>query len=365
MRDVAVLVFVVGTRAQLIKVAPVIVECESRACDVKLLMTGQHKETMDDLVAEFGIRVSPDFAMSSAERDSVWGLMAWLPGAFLGVRRFLHGWKKRGSSLFVLVHGDTISTLVGAAAARSVGARIVHLESGLTSGKVLDPFPEEVCRRLVFRMTDMAMCPSESAMLHMARYRNVECIDTRGNTILDAVRCALNSSPMPEAASYAVVSLHRFQNLYDASRLTALVETVLSAAEVMEVHFVLHPATRKRLSQLSLMQRLEQAPNVMLHPRMGYTAFLSLAAASDCVLTDGGSNQEELAALGVPTIIMRPRTERADGLGANAIMEADVREGVAAFVRGGKHRALRRERMPLGADGPSKRIVDSVLARAP
>ena len=92
MRDVAVLVFVVGTRAQLIKVAPVIVECESRACDVKLLMTGQHKETMDDLVAEFGIRVSPDFAMSSAERDSVWGLIAWLPGAFLGVRRFLHGW---------------------------------------------------------------------------------------------------------------------------------------------------------------------------------------------------------------------------------------------------------------------------------
>ena len=364
MPEVQVLVFVVGTRAQLIKVAPVILECESRACEVKLLMTGQHKETMDDLVAEFGIRASPDFAMSSTERDSIWGLMAWLPGAFLGVRKFLRRWNKRGSNVFVLVHGDTLSTLVGAAAARSVGARVVHLESGLTSGKVLDPFPEEICRRLVFRMTDMAMCPSESAMQHMARYRNVECIDTQGNTILDAVRCALKALPIPAKASYAVVSLHRFQNLYDIGRLTALVETVVSVAEVMEVHFVLHPATRKRLSQLSLMQCLDQAPNVILHPRMGYVAFLSLAAASDCVLTDGGSNQEELAALGAPTIIMRPRTERADGLGANAIMEADVHEGVAAFVRDGKHRALRRNCMPLRADGPSRRIVDSVLAHA-
>lgn len=361
MPDAPILVFVVGTRAQLIKVAPVIVECESRALTVKLLMTGQHRETMDDLIGEFGIKTPPAYAMSSAERDSVISLMAWLPGAFFGVRRSLGGLTLHDSRLFVLVHGDTLSTLLGAAAAKSIGARIVHLESGLTSGNLLDPFPEEICRRLVFHLTDVAMCPSESAALNMKRYRGVRCFDTQGNTILDSVRVALQAVSASAESAYAVVSLHRFQNLYDAGRLSALVNVVLDIAREVEVHFVLHPATRKRLSQLSLMRFLENAPNVRLHPRMGYTSFLGLAAAAEFVLTDGGSNQEELAAMGVPTIIMRPRTERSDGLGGNAILEADVHQGVVDFVRSGDYRALRREPFQLCADGPSRRIVDSLL----
>ena len=90
---------------------------------------------------------------------------------------------------------------------------------------------------------------------------------------------------------------------------------------------------------------------------MGYRDFLLLAAGAACVLTDGGSNQEELAALGVPTIVMRKHTERPDGLNANAIMESDALQGVEEFVLSGGYEALRRAPITIGRESPSLRIA--------
>jgi UDP-N-acetylglucosamine 2-epimerase (non-hydrolysing) len=96
---------------------------------------------------------------------------------------------------------------------------------------------------------------------------------------------------------------------------------------------------------------------VKLSPRLGYRDFLHLASRAACVLTDGGSNQEELSALGVPTLVMREHTERNDGLGANALMEADVPGGVAAFLASGGYESLRRPSTLGDALGPSMFIA--------
>jgi UDP-N-acetylglucosamine 2-epimerase (non-hydrolysing) len=353
------LVFIVGTRAQLIKVAPVVVACERLALPCTLLMTGQHQETMQDLIDEFGIASPQVPAMQAAEHSTIASLLRWLPAAYNGVRAKLRELDAAQSEISVLVHGDTLSTLVGAFAARRHRVRVVHLESGLSSGRWFDPFPEEICRRLVFRMTDVAMCPNEQAAGYMRRcHPRAETIDTDGHTILDAVvltgACAVGPSP---DAPYLVASLHRFQNLYDAKRLADLVTLIEALSRRVTVHFVLHPATRARLEHQGLMSTLAASPGVHLSPRMGYRDFLCMAAGALCVLTDGGSNQEELAALGVPTIIMRARTERPDGLGANAVMEADVLEGVHSFVVDGHCEKLRRAALPADADGPSARIA--------
>lgn len=353
---VSSLVFVIGTRAQLIKVAPVIVACEHRGLSCTLLMTGQHQETMQDLVGEFGITSPQVYALVADEHATVGSLLRWLPAAYKGVRSRL---REMGSKPTVLVHGDTLSTLVGAFAARRYKARVIHLESGLTSGRLFDPFPEELCRRLVFRMTDVAMCPNEDAANYMRRHhRRAEVIDTGGNTIVDAVALTGAAKITRNAeAPYLVVSLHRFQNIYEHRRLTYLVGLVETLSARFAVHLVLHPATRGRLEKQGLLQRLAAAPKVKLSPRMGYKAFLCLAAGAECALTDGGSNQEELAALGVPTIVMRAHTERPDGLGANALMEADVPGGVQAFLLQGKYADLRHKPVPLSISGPSARIA--------
>lgn len=347
--------FVVGTRAQLIKVAPVIAACQTQAMHPRLLLTGQHAETIDDLLAEFGVDVAVERAVAPKERATVVSLLRWMPRAVSGIGAALRRYSQAGP-LDVVVHGDTLSAVLGAWAGRHCGARVVHLESGLTSGRWYDPFPEELSRRLVFRWTDVALCPSaETAQFMRTRYR-CEAVDTGGNTIVDAVRLA-GVEPGAASASYLVVSLHRFQNLFSRARFDALMALVTDLSRTLPVHFVLHPATRKRLAASGRLQALEREPGLSLSPRLGYSAFLRLASGAACVLTDGGSNQEELAALGVPTIVMRPRTERPDGLGANALMEADVPGGVLEFVRSGGSDKLRRDPELRDEPGPSARIA--------
>lgn len=355
-------VFVIGTRAQLIKVAPVVVECEREGLPCTLLMTGQHQETMQDLLDEFGVRSPQVQAIQSSEHATIGSLLRWLPSAYIGVRRCLREIGFAHDGIDVLVHGDTLSTLIGAYAAHRSHARVVHLESGLSSGHLFDPFPEELCRRLVFRVTDVAMCPNEQALRYMRRYPSTRIVDTHGNTIIDAVALTGAQHPFPAGGDSLclVVSLHRFQNIYNKARLQSLVVLIEALASEFTVHFVLHPATRRRLEKYGLMQKLEDAPGVKLSPRMGYGAFLRLAASAACVLTDGGSNQEELAALGIPTIVMRTHTERPDGLGANAVMEADVAGGVAGFVLKGGYRALRQPLKIGTGDRPARRIVEAL-----
>lgn len=354
-------VFVVGTRAQLIKVAPAIVCCEHQGLDVLLLFTGQHQETMQDLVQEFGVGAEQRHAVASSERSTVGGLVAWLPRASAGLYRTLRQVRNDYAQVNVVVHGDTLSTLIGAAVGRLLGARIFHLESGLSSGRLLDPFPEELTRRLVFRLADVALCPGPESTAYMrAHHPRCEAIDTGGNTIVDSVMLARRSgrSPAdPAAAPYVVASLHRFQNIFKRERFLQLVAIIEALAVGRRVHFVLHPATRKRLEVEGLLGRLSALPGLHLSPRLGYADFLSLAAGAECVLTDGGSNQEELAVLGVPTVVMREHTERLDGLGRNARMESEVEGGVVDFVLSGRCQALRRAASESLEFGPSDEVA--------
>jgi UDP-N-acetylglucosamine 2-epimerase (non-hydrolysing) len=341
------IVFVIGTRAQLIKMAPVMVACRARALDCRLLLTGQHRDTMDDLLREFGVDVEVDQALPQEERSTVLALARWLPQAAMAIRRKLRAYAQK-RQLDVMVHGDTLSTVLGARAGRAAGARVLHVESGLTSGSLLDPFPEEISRRIVFRSIDVAICPTAEAAAFMKRSYSCDVVESGGNTVIDAVRLTGAGNAPLAVGPYLVVSLHRFQNLFSMGRLEALVELVSSLAASYDIHLVLHPATRKRLAAKNLLQGNAVPARLQLRARMGYSEFIRLASGASCILTDGGSNQEELAVLGVPTIIMRDRTERPDGLGMNAIMEANVPGGVLNFLLEGRQSGLRQ---PLTLDG--------------
>ena len=352
-------VFAIGTRAQLIKLAPVIAECERRSLPAVILMTGQHKETMQDLLSEFQIRSLQVNAVQSAEHATVFSLFVWLPAAISGIQGCIRSLSMEHPELRVIVHGDTLSTLASAFAARRCGANVVHLESGLTSGRLFNPFPEEIARRLVFRLAHVAMCPDRGSADHIRQRFGCSVVETEGNTIVDAVSLVDLGAGRVEAASpYVVASLHRFQNIYSRKRLRQLVAMLVSVSEHYVVYFVLHPATKKRLVKYDLLERLQNAPGVKLSPRLGYGAFLRLVAGADCVLTDGGSNQEELAVLGIPTIVMRQTTERSDGLGKNAIMEHELDEGVESYLSSGTFEILRSPGLRQEGKGPSSRVVD-------
>jgi UDP-N-acetylglucosamine 2-epimerase (non-hydrolysing) len=352
-------VFVIGTRAQLIKVAPVIAECERRNLPVVILITGQHKETMQDLLCEFEIRSRQIEVVAPAEHATILSLFLWLPAVVRGIRNQVAKLRASHPMLRVVVHGDTLSTWASAFAAKRCNVPVVHVESGLSSGKLFNPFPEEIARRLVFRLADTAMCPDETSAVYMRHKFECDVIETNGNTIIDAVSLVdLSKSTVAAQAPYLVVSIHRFQNIYGRKRLDSLVKMLILVSNHISVHFVLHPSTRKRLETCKLMMPLSEAAGINLSPRLGYADFLRLAAGADCVVTDGGSNQEELAVLGVPTIIVRETTERRDGLGANAVMEGELNNNLVNYLINREYQSLRRPRRQKTRMGPSSRVVD-------
>lgn len=356
--------FVIGTRAQLVKIAPVLRQAVSSGLNHVVWFTGQHNESIADLIADFELTSRFVHANDSKERSSVLRLLTWLPGTFFRCRTFIRTAKtETGQAPLVIVHGDTLSTLVGAAAARLAGGLVVHLESGLSSGRVFEPFPEEILRRMTFRLSRYALCPNDDALQRMQRMRHVEAIHTGENTLLDCVRFALDKKELPATmGGHFVASIHRFNNIYQEKSLSGIVDELIDLSGEGTLYFVLHPATEQRLRKYDLYQRLQQAPGISLTPRMAYTEFLGLIGSARCVISDGGSNQEELSYLGIPTILFRECSERPDGIGKNIIFRHSIQHTLPEYVRSGGLDNLRRESRLDDPVYPSAVTVDALKA---
>ncbi len=187
-------VFVIGTRAQLVKIAPVLNHASNSGLQHVVWFTGQHNESIDDLIADFDIQSEFIRPQQQTERSSIFRLITWFPGTLIACFRFVGSVRdKTNSAPLVVVHGDTLSTWLGAVAGRLARSRIVHLESGLSSGRITDPFPEEMLRRLTFRLANFALCPNDDACDRMRRFDNCEVVHTGENTLLDCVRGAVES----------------------------------------------------------------------------------------------------------------------------------------------------------------------------
>lgn len=358
-------IFVIGTRAQLVKIAPVLQLASKSRLRHTVWFTGQHHESIDDLIADFELSSVFVLPKDRQERSSIGKLLVWIPSTLYRCFRYVGGvkmWTTRRP--LVVVHGDTLSTWLGAVAGHWGGGDIVHLESGLSSGKWSDPFPEEMLRRLTFRKARFALCPNDEAADRMQRYSGCIVVNTQENTLLDCVRFAIGNRAAPvrhEEKSYFVASIHRFQNIYKRRELDRIVDEMITAATFGELRFILHPPTELRLKKYRLFDKLRDAPGVTIQSRMPYTEFLAVIAGARAVFSDGGSNQEELSYLGVPTLLYRERSERPDGLGANIRLRGEVNETLKTFIDSG---GIDRLRVPSRIDDkaqPSRMTVDALL----
>lgn len=348
----------------MVKVAPVLQRAHESGLPHTVWLSGQHTDSIQDLINDFGLRSEIVRPYSSTEKSTVARLIRWLPRALLACYRYVRSAAVRESCRpLVIVHGDTISTLASALAGRLAGGDIVHLESGLSSGNLFDPFPEEILRRLTFRLTRYAVCPNPHASKRMCRYRCEQIVDTGENTLLDCVRYALRTvddAVDVDRSPYFIASIHRFQNIYRQSSLSGIVQEIVAVSRIGTVYFILHPATRRRLARYGLTRVLADAPDVRLKPRMPYTKFVSLLAHARGVLSDGGSNQEELSYLGVPTVLFRRRSERPDGLGRNVVLRCEIDQPMAEFVNSGALDRLRAPRQLHMSVQPALRSIEAL-----
>jgi len=352
----------IGTRAQLIKMAPVVLEIERRGMPLTLIMTGQHRETMQQLMIDFGMATAPVYLYEGREITGIVQMAGWFVSCCTRALRFPARFMPhpRGHANVVLVHGDTFSTLLGAVVGRLLGVDVAHVEAGLRSYHVFHPFPEELTRLIVFRLSRLSFCPGDWAFGNMKGY-TTQAINTNGNTLRDALEAMLAFAPRqdaPFAGDYGIVSIHRFENIFNAAKLREIVALIDIAAARFPLAFVLHPATRKKLAEFGLMEILERHPSIKLLPRMGYADFVQLMRAARFVITDGGGNQEELSYLGIPTLLMRKATERKEGLGTTATLCNYDRPTLEAFLAGLPAMADRKTAGQGAGQSPSAIIVD-------
>ncbi len=356
---------ILGTRAQLVKMAPVIKEIESRNILFRLIFTGQHKESIDDLISDFKIVSSFNSVATRGEATGVSGLIVWFVLCFWQLVR--HRKKFFGSSKkhIVVVHGDTLSALIGAVVGKINGYKVAHVESGLRSFNIFHPFPEEITRLLVFRCADIAYCPGPWACNNIKKY-NLEVVDTGANTIVDALYLALHAeqktiTPAVQSIPFAIASIHRFENIFFRKRFMLILDLIERAAEHSPIIFVLHPATKSRLNKFGLLKKLQANERISLVSRMGYVAFCQLLDQAEFVITDGGSNQEELYYLGKPTLLMRKHTERIEGKGSTMMIGNYDLKSLQIFLK--NLDSLRGKRQVISNNSPSSLIVSDLQNR--
>ncbi|MBN1811541.1 MAG: UDP-N-acetylglucosamine 2-epimerase [Anaerolineae bacterium] len=242
----------------------------------------------------------------------------------------------RGGGGICLIHGDTLTTLLSLLYAKRCGLKVAHVEAGLRSYHLLDPFPEEIIRLIAMRYSDILFAPSDWALenLHKMGYGG-KSINAGGNTIIDTIRYARKHTDGGQRPStpYAVATTHRVETIYSRPRMEKIVILLERIAAERLVLFVLHEPTRQQLSRFGLYTRIMQNSSIRVLPLQPYLEFVNLLAGADFVVTDGGSIQEETYFLGVPCLIMRSKTERLEGLGENAYLAKFDAEQIDKFLQ--------------------------------
>jgi len=350
--------FVIGTRAQFIKVAPVMRAMLDEGMPYTLLYTAQHRENIHEILELYKLP-QPDVMMyNEGEANTRGSFLLWfitiLYKVLFQAKRYI---PKPG---VLLTHGDTFTAWLAALMGKRAGCTVGHIESGYRSFNIFSPFPEEISRLVTFRFSDIYFCADTWAVNNLRKYKGVK-INMEANTMLDGVRYALNfpfkSQFDFENQPFAMVSIHRFENIFTPRLTEVILPALKNIAKTYFLVFVLHPATRERIRSLGLEKELTSTPNILPHERFGFVEWIRLCSKSEFVITDGGSNQEELSYLGVPTLLFRKETERREGIGRNVVISKFDDRIITDFIKNPSQ--YRTEAIHAGIH-PSSKIINTI-----
>ena len=314
----------IGTKAQFIKMAPIMQKLNEKGIAYNFIDSGQHADITSDIINQFDLR-PPDVYLRNKS-----GNIRTIPQALMWTTRALSqpliNPKQSSKKIFknqqgiCLIHGDTLSTLISLIFAKRCGLPVAHIESGLRSYHLFDPFPEEMVRMVAMRFSDILYASSQWAFNNLCEmgYQN-KTVNVRLNTGMDAVRFAVKQVPGENRPKqpYVVVTIHRLETIYSRRRLKMIVELLKKISLTHKVKFVLHEPTKQQLVKFDMLSSLNQSPSVDLLRLLPYIEFVDLFAGADFIVTDGGSIQEECYYLNKPCMVMRSKTERIEGLGEN------------------------------------------------
>jgi UDP-N-acetylglucosamine 2-epimerase (non-hydrolysing) len=356
------LLAVLGTRPEAIKMAPLLLALrEEKEVELRLCVTGQHREMLDPVLALFGLEADFDLDLMDGGQS-----LNALAGRCLGAldRVFDEAEPER-----ILVHGDTTTAMAAAVAAFHRGLPVGHVEAGLRTGDLSQPFPEEMNRRAIDMVSDLLFAPTPGAKRNLEAEGVTGRIFVTGNSGIDALELAHaieGVEPLPtldSARRLVLVTGHRRESFGAGLKSICAALAELALRQDVEIVYPVHlnPAVRGPVEEA-----LRGVPNVRLLAPLDYVPLVRLMQRAALILTDSGGIQEEAPSLGTPVLLTRDVTERPEGIEAGfarlvgtdkerIVREASaVLDGAASFARGPN---------PYGDGRASARIVAALLGR--
>ncbi len=305
---------ILGTRPEAIKLAPVIqVFQQAKSVEVEVILTGQHREMVEQVMQLFDLKADKDLEIMQAGQS----LTDITERTLRGLEK-LFGQNKPD---FVIVQGDTTTAFAATLAAFYQQIPVGHVEAGLRTDDLFNPFPEEANRRLISQLTQLHFAPTTLAVENLQRSGVVGKIHHTGNTVIDALLAVAKRQPACdikglEWSKYRVLlaTVHRRENWGEP--LQDIAQGFLQLLELFPDTALLLPLHRNPTVREPLQQLLGSHPRVFLTEPLDYAQLVGAIGNSYLLLTDSGGLQEEAPSLGKPVLVLRETTERPEAVTA-------------------------------------------------
>ena len=360
------IMIVIGTRPEVIKLAPVVLGARARPEEFEtyVVTTGQHREMLDQMLGIFDLSVDRDLDIMKPKQDLRYVTTAALSGLYDVIGEVKPDW--------VIVQGDTTTTVAGALAAFYQHAKVAHVEAGLRTYNKQHPFPEEMNRRLTTQLADAHFAPTTLGRDCLLKEGvSDDIIWVTGNTAIDALLLTVgrmgDASTSPQGgARRLLITAHRRENQGEPmARACRAILRLMDEFPDLEALYPVHlsPAVREVVFPL-----LGKHPRIELCEPLDYRRFVEQMKRADIILTDSGGVQEEAPSLGKPVLVMRETTERTEGVDAGtAILVGTDEEKIYSqtarlLTDDAAYREMAQARNPYGDGHASKQILDALLS---
>ncbi len=371
------ILFVIGTRPELIKVAPIILAFQNNnnKDKIKVLFTAQHKDILKQYSRIFGIE--PDYELNFMNRGQSLGMLT--SRAFSQTDEFFKNLKEKGElPEYVVVQGDTTTVFSVGVSAFYYGIKVAHVEAGLRTNDLDNPFPEEFNRRAVSIFADINFAPTELSAKNLYKEGvKKETVQIVGNTVVDALLYIKNSKTFKDnkfietklnnaalqKGKVVLITFHRREN--QNNNLLELISAVTDLSKTyQDTTFIWTVHPNPKIKNIVFNSELSKQKNILLVPPLEYIDILKIMNISKVILSDSGGIQEEAPSFGVPVIVLRKTTERPEGVITKKVFLTDVVHGeiIDKFTSLYNHYASIDKKNPYGDGKSSIRIMNILLS---
>ena len=353
---------VLGTRPEAIKLAPVIKAFRHcGALTTRVVLTGQHREMVTQVMDLFGLKADQDLGLMAPRQTLTHVTCA----ALQGLRDDFQAYPPK----LVLVQGDTTTAFAAGLAAFYEQIPVGHVEAGLRTDNLLDPFPEEANRRLLSQLASLHFAPTTKAEANLQASGVVGQISVTGNTVIDALLLMAQTASEPkfdgidwQHQRVILATVHRRENWGER-----LVQIASGIRQVLDRHddtSLLLPLHRNPTVREPLQRLLGDHPRVVMTEPLDYDRLVAVMKRCTLLLTDSGGLQEEAPALGKPVLVLRRTTERPEAVEAGTARlvgtepSSIVDEASRLLSDASAYEAMSRAVNPFGDGRASQRILD-------